>query len=186
VFAACGRGSDPVELAVESLIDRQRAAVYGFRAAVRGEPDPFVPVRPLVAAAVQTWLAGGAPALHSGLRDVLAGRPASAGIDAVLAGGGSPDELAQRAYDLVASALDQRADELGPPVMAALLRRVLLTVVDLQWPEHLRRLRFLRRQAAVLYGADAGRRESDTWHLFAACEQAIRVEALKYALNARP
>ena len=49
-------------------------------------------------------------------------------------------------------------------------------------------MRFLQRQSGALYdpaAEAAGAREADAAALFAACEQAVRVESLKYGLNAR-
>ncbi len=189
MLSAGGRGSPhPRELSFERLIDRQRSKLYDFRARVRDEADAFRLVRPIASDAVREWLASGAGTLIDGLRDTLAGRGREQ-IDDALSGATAHDELADRATRLIEKAVEERANALGTPEMAALLRKVFLTLVDVRWREHLLRVSFLQRQAAALYdpaAEAAGAREADVAELFAACEQAIRVESIKYALNARP
>ena len=189
ILAAGGRaGPNPNELVFERLIDRQRAKIYGFRARVRDEPDTLSLVHPITGDAVRAWLMRGADTLTAGLRDVLAGQRTPEQIDDALNGATAHGELVDRATLLVEKVVELRANSLGAPEMAALLRKVFFTVVNIQWREHLRRMRFLQRQSGALYGpaADvAGGREVDAAALFAACEQAIRVESIKYALNAR-
>jgi preprotein translocase subunit SecA len=182
-----GRGAPhPRELAFERLIDGQRSKLYDFRARARDEPDALRLVRPIASDAVREWLAGGAETPIAGLRDALAGRSRER-IDDALSGPTTHDEFADRATRLIEKAVEERANVLGTSEMAALLRKVLLTLVDVRWREHLLRVRFLQRQAAALYhpaAEAAGAREADVVELFAACEQAIRIESIRYALNA--
>lgn len=189
VLAADGRAAPhPSELSFERLIDRQRSQIYGFRTRVREDPEPIGLVHSVAGDTVRAWLMYGADSLTAGLRDVLAGRQTPEQIDDAVNGASAQNELVDRATLLVEKVVEGRVNELGAPEMAALLRKVFLTVVDIQWQEHLLRMRFLQRQSGVLYGSGAnaaGGREADAAALFAGCEQAIRVESLKYALNVR-
>jgi hypothetical protein len=189
VLAADGRSAPhPSELSFERLIDRQRSQVYGFRTRAREDPEPSGLVHTVVGDMVRAWLRYGADRLTAGLRDVLAGRQTPEQIDDALSGASAQNELADRATLLVETVVEGRKNTLGASDMAALLRKVFLTLVDIQWQRHLLRMRFLQRQSGVLYGPGAsvaGGREADAVTLFAGCEQAIRVESLKYALNAR-
>jgi preprotein translocase subunit SecA len=176
------------ELTFERLIDRQRSIIYTYRAGVRDASDTLVFLRPIIADAVDVWLARGAATLSDGVNEVLAGYQTREHINIALESASSESELADRAILLIQTAVDQRKNALGVAQTANLLQRVLLTVIDLQWRDHINWIRFLQRQSLGLYSsaADVGEaRNADAHSLFAACEQAIRVESIKYLLNAR-
>jgi preprotein translocase subunit SecA len=190
ILAESRKSEPPLrELTFEREFDRQRSKIYGCRARVRDEPATLSFLDPIVTNIVQTWLASGEDALMTGLRDVLAEQQAPQQIDEALSGASSQHDLSYRAARSIENAIDGRKDELGESQMATLLRQVLLGVVDVEWREHIKRVRFLQRQSGALYyqAADLDEaRNADVRALFSACEQMMRAESIKYLLNADP
>jgi preprotein translocase subunit SecA len=177
------------ELTFERLIDRQRAKVYPFREAVRDSPDTLSLLRPIVIDTVQAWMAAGAEALIKGIQDLIAGWQTPEQIDDLLKAGSFQADVLDAAALLVETVVERRIGQLGRTETAAFLQKVLLTVVDLQWHSHVARMRFIQRQSNALYyhaGDLDEARNADGESLFAGCEQAIRVDSIKYLLNAHP
>jgi preprotein translocase subunit SecA len=180
---------DLSELPFERRIDQQRTKTYAWRLSIRDNSDVLIFVQPIIAEAVDTWLADGPESLTAGLCDALAGHDSPKRVDGILTMAKSQADLAKLGQRFVNEAVDRRKEELGAARMSDLLREVLLSVIDLQWRDHICRIRFIQRQSTALYQAAAdvdAARHADIDHLFADCEQTIRVEAIKYLLNIRP
>jgi preprotein translocase subunit SecA len=178
------------ELTFERLIDRQRAKIYSVREAVRDSPDTLSLLRPIVIDVAQPWMAAGPAALIKEMQDLIAGWQTPEQIDGLLAARSSQADALDRAVLLVEEVVERRTGQLdGRIEAAAFFRRVLLTVIDLQWSSHIARMRFIQRQSDALYhhAKDLDEaRNADGECLFAACEQAVRVDSIKYLLNAHP
>lgn len=177
------------ELAIERLFDNQRSKTYSYRSRIRRESDVLALVHPIVSDMVEVWLTGGADALITGVCDALTGHQDREEVENALRGATFPGELPDQAIMLIERAIERRKETVGVSQMATILRHIVLTVVDVQWREHICRLRFLQRQSGPLYGKEAGtieERSADVNGLFAACEQKIRFDSIKYLLNLRP
>jgi preprotein translocase subunit SecA len=174
------------ELAFERVLSRQRAETYLFRATLRdGSASPNM-IHAIVADVVDAWLLGGRDVLIGGLQGVLAGKVQPELIRVALVGSEPRQEVGSKAVSMVETAVEQRRRALGSAQFEGVVRDVLLVVTDTQWSAHLTRARFLQRQSVALYGAgpdSVQAREADVDTMFSACNQAIRVEAIKYILN---
>lgn len=178
------------ELIFERSIDRQRARIYSFRETVRDASDTLSLLRPIVTDMVRLWMAAGMTALIDGMRDLIAGWQTSERIERIITVPSSQSDILDRATLLVEEVVERRVAQLGGRTeAAAFFRTVLLTVIDIQWRHHIARMRFIQRQSSALYyhARDLDKeRNADGERLYVACEQEIRVDSIKYLLNAHP
>ncbi|HEX6685428.1 MAG TPA: hypothetical protein VF062_21765 [Candidatus Limnocylindrales bacterium] len=166
-------GFDDDGFARERIVDDQRSWVYRMRATVVDEADAGRLIGALAADTVKHWSGGGAKTTLAGLDDVLAGHSTPQQINAVHEGPPPDTELADRAARLIEEVVQEHIGRLGPAEGLEFLRTVRLRVVDLQWGEHLNRVRFLQRHA----------QHEALRPLFSAFQRRVCEDSIKYILN---
>jgi preprotein translocase subunit SecA len=167
----------PLLLAAERVVDEQRSDIYRLRAQMLAGGDAGS-LLDAIAADVTASAPRGAAALLTSL-DEEPVRALVAGEDP------AGPAFAGRVAGAIRQAVEQR-DFPGDPDLVWLIRRVRLTVLDLEWGAHLRRVRFLHRQCSALYGADeaaASALRRDIVALFAESRETIGLLTVKYLLH---
>ncbi len=135
-------------LKYDDVMNRQRHAIYGDRRAVLEGADVEPQLRETVRKVVSQYVLGGTEGfeedwdleqLWSHLRTLY---PVS--LDVAEFEGASQQELLDAFLADADKAYDEREEALGEEVMRELERRVLLTVLDRKWREHLYEMDYLR------------------------------------------
>jgi len=184
-------------LKYDDVMNRQREVIYGERRAVLEGADLHEQIRSMVDDVIEGYVMAateGFPeewdleALWTALRQLY---PVSRSLAAVEEEAGGRDGLDrdQLAEDLKAdaqAAYDRREAEFGDEVMRELERRVLLSVLDRKWREHLYEMDYLRegiglraysqRDPLVEY-------QREGFDMFSAMMDAIKEESVGYLFN---
>jgi preprotein translocase subunit SecA len=184
-------------LKYDDVMDRQRKVVYGERRAVLEGADVHEQVRTMIDEVVTGYVTAateGFPEewdldqLWAALRQLY---PVSLKLAAVEAEAGGRDGLTREGLieDLKAdaqAAYDQREASFGSEVMRELERRVLLSVLDRKWREHLYEMDYLRegiglraysqRDPLVEY-------QREGYDMFSAMMDGIKEESVGYLFN---
>ena len=135
-------------LKYDDVMNRQRHAIYGDRRSVLEGADVEPQLRETVRKVVTQYVLGGTEGFEedwdldqvwSHLRTLY---PVSIKVEDFE--GATQDELVAAFLDDAQQAYDQREEALGADVMRELERRVLLTVLDRKWREHLYEMDYLR------------------------------------------
>jgi preprotein translocase subunit SecA len=184
-------------LKYDDVMDRQRKVVYAERRAVLEGADVHEQVRSMIDDVVTGYVTAateGFPEqwdleqLWAALRQLY---PVSLKLSAVEANAGGRDGLTREGLieDLKAdaqAAYDQREASFGSDVMRELERRVLLSVLDRKWREHLYEMDYLRegiglraysqRDPLVEY-------QREGFDMFSAMMEGIKEESVGYLFN---
>ncbi|MEO5708418.1 MAG: preprotein translocase subunit SecA [Nocardioidaceae bacterium] len=184
-------------LKYDDVMNRQREVIYGERRAVLEGADLHVQIREMIDETVEGYVTSatdGFPeewdleALWTALKQLY---PVSKTLAEVEEGAGGRDGLARESLieDLKAdgnASYDAREEEFGEDVMRELERRVLLSVLDRKWREHLYEMDYLRegiglraysqRDPLVEY-------QREGFDMFRAMMDGIKEEAVGYLFN---
>ena len=184
-------------LKYDDVMNRQRQVIYGERRAVLEGADLHEQVRSMIDDVVEGYVVGateGFPeewdldALWAAMKTLY---PLTLELDAVEEAAGGRDGLTRE--DLLADlkadaqgAYDAREKEFGDEVMRELERRVLLSVLDRKWREHLYEMDYLRegiglraysqRDPLVEY-------QREGFDMFAAMMDGIKEESVGFLFN---
>jgi preprotein translocase subunit SecA len=186
-------------LKYDEVLNRQRQVIYAERRRVLHGEDMHDQIGPFIddtiAAYVQAATSAGFPEewdldqLWNALRQLY---PISLTVDEIIeASGGtreglSPDFLSS---EITADAHDQyarREAELGSEVMRELERRVILSVLDRKWREHLYEMDYLQEGIALRAYAQRDplvEYQREGFDLFGAMMDAIKEESVAYLFN---
>ncbi len=184
-------------LKYDDVMNRQREVIYGERRAVLAGADLHEQIRSMIDEVIQGYVVAateGFPeewdldALWAALRQLY---PVTRSLDSMEEEAGGRDGL-DRDYlveELKAdaqAAYDRREQEFGGEVMRELERRVLLSVLDRKWREHLYEMDYLRegiglraysqRDPLVEY-------QREGFDMFAAMMDGIKEESVGYLFN---
>jgi preprotein translocase subunit SecA len=133
----------------EKVSDQQCAQTYRMRRAILEAEVSRAHTRAMIAAVIEASVAANPDPLR--MRDSLAALyPISLTAAELTPTGGEPTAAAQVTARVNADALaayEHRERELGPAVLRELERKLMLTVIDHEWYEHLSDLDRLREQA---------------------------------------
>ncbi len=135
-------------LKYDDVMNRQRHAIYGDRRSVLEGADVEPQLRETVRKVVTQYVLGATEGfeedwnLHNLWSHMKTLYPV--GIDVADFDGASQDELVAAFLADADEAYDKREEALGAEVMRELERRVLLTVLDRKWREHLYEMDYLR------------------------------------------
>jgi preprotein translocase subunit SecA len=143
-------------LKYDDVLNQQRKIIYDERRMVLEGEDVAEQIGPMLTDTISSYIreatAQGYPetwdleALWTSLRNIY---PVSVTVEELEAAAGSRDALTaglltDRLLDDAKAAYDQREFDLGSEVMRELERRVLLSVLDRKWREHLYEMDYLR------------------------------------------
>ena len=144
-------------LKYDDVLNKQRTVIYDERRRILEGLDLSDQIRPMIDAVVRSYVEGATSdgyaeewnleQLWTALKTLY---PVSLTIDEVIEqAGGEKSDLTRELLieELVAdasSAYDEREEDLGADVLRELERRVLLTVIDTKWREHLYEMDYLR------------------------------------------
>lgn len=184
-------------LKYDDVMDRQRQVIYGERREVLEGADLQDQINTFIDDVVRGYVAGateGLPdeweldALWAQLGQIF---PISVDLEVLEKEAGDranidADDLAERLRVDAHAAYDRREAEIGSEVMRELERRVLLSVLDRKWREHLYEMDYLRegiylraysqRDPLVEY-------QREGFDMFAAMMDQIKAEAVGYLFN---
>src|SRR6516164_7971064 len=149
-------------LKYDDVLNRQRKVIYGERREVLEGADLHVQVRSMIDEVVASYVAGatseGYPEewdLEKLWRAFKQLYPIKLSIDAVVeeAGGDKSGLSAELLTSMVTedaqAAYDRREEELTPDLMREIERRVVLSVLDRKWREHLYEMDYLREGVSL-------------------------------------
>jgi preprotein translocase subunit SecA len=184
-------------LKYDDVMNRQREVIYGERRAVLEGADLHEQVREMVDAVIEGYVTAATdgfpeewdlPALWQALKQLY---PISLDLKQVEAAAGGLDGLTRDSLieDIKADAqgaYDKREAEFGEEVMRELERRVVLSVLDRKWREHLYEMDYLRegiglraysqRDPLVEY-------QREGFDMFATMMDGIKEESVGYLFN---
>jgi preprotein translocase subunit SecA len=187
-------------LKYDEVLNRQRTVIYDERRKVLEGADLHEQVRSMVDDVVSAYVDGATETgyaedwdleqLWTGLKALYpVGVTVSELVDRVADGDQSvltPEELKQELLDDVHRAYDERETKLGAEVMRELERRVLLSVLDRKWREHLYEMDYLR--AGIHLRAMANRDpvveyQREGYDMFNAMLDGIKEESVGFLFN---
>ncbi len=178
-------------------MNRQREVIYGERRAVLEGADLHLQVREMIDAVVEGYVVGatdGFPeewdldALWQALKQLYPVTRTLAQVEEEAGGrnGLTREELVEDLKADAQAAYDRREQEFGEEVMRELERRVVLSVLDRKWREHLYEMDYLRegiglraysqRDPLVEY-------QREGFDMFAAMMDGIKEESVGYLFN---
>ncbi|MGO4255868.1 preprotein translocase subunit SecA [Marmoricola sp. RAF53] len=184
-------------LKYDDVMSRQREVIYGERREVLEGADLHEQIRTMIDDAVTTYVTAATEgfgeewdleALWTALGTLY---PVSLNLDKVVADAGGKegldrDELLADLKADAQAAYDAREEQIGSDVMRELERRVLLSVLDRKWREHLYEMDYLRegiglraysqRDPLVEY-------QREGFDMFIAMKEGIREETVGYLFN---
>ncbi|MCW2817911.1 MAG: protein translocase subunit secA, partial [Marmoricola sp.] len=184
-------------LKYDDVMNRQREVIYGERRAVLEGADLHEQIRSMIDDVVEGYVLGatdGFPeewdldALWTALKTLYPVSTSLATIEEQAGGrdGLDRDELAAELKADAQAAYDAREEQFGPEVMRELERRVLLSVLDRKWREHLYEMDYLRegiglraysqRDPLVEY-------QREGFDMFAAMMDGIKEESVGFLFN---
>ena len=187
-------------LKYDEVMNRQRQVVYGERSRVLDGEDIQEQIKTFmndtIAAYVAAETAEGFPEdwdLQALWKALSALYPIEVSInDMVKAAGGDPADLSSEFMTVtlqedINRAYLAREAELTPPVMRELERRVILTVLDRKWREHLYEMDYLQEGIGLRAMAQRDplvEYQREGYDLFVAMMEAIKEESVGYMFNA--
>jgi preprotein translocase subunit SecA len=184
-------------LKYDDVMSRQREVIYAERRRVLEGEDLQAWVTSMIGEVVGAYVTGatdGFPEewdldkLWTALRTLYPVSLTVAGVEAAAGGREalSREQLQQLVLDDALSAYAQREEELGSPIMRELERRIVLSVLDRKWREHLYEMDYLRegiglraysqRDPLVEY-------QREGFDLFTAMMDGIAEESVGYLFN---
>ena len=186
-------------LKYDDVLNRQRLVIYDERRRVLQGEDIEEQVRSFITETIESYVneatADGYPEdwdlekLWTALQQLY---PVSLSIEDVEeeSGGGRPglsaDFLREMLVDDAQRAYDKREEELGEEVTRELERRVILTVLDRKWREHLYEMDYLRDGIGLRAMAQRDplvEYQREGYDLFMAMMDAIKEETVGYVFN---
>jgi preprotein translocase subunit SecA len=184
-------------LKYDDVMNRQREVIYGERRAVLEGADLHEQIRSMIDDVVEGYVLGatdGFPeewdldALWAALKTLYPVSTSLAAVEEEAGGrdGLDRDELVTELKADAQAAYDAREAQFGPEVMRELERRVLLSVLDRKWREHLYEMDYLRegiglraysqRDPLVEY-------QREGFDMFAAMMDGIKEESVGFLFN---
>jgi preprotein translocase subunit SecA len=185
-------------LKYDDVLNRQREVIYGERRKVLEGADLHEQVRHFVGDVVAGYVAAEAgegaagewdlDRLWTALRTLY---PVGISVEDVLAEAGGLDGVSQEMLvrELTADAgiaYERREEMLGEEVMRELERRVVLSVLDRKWREHLYEMDYLQEGIGLRAMAQRDplvEYQREGFQLFQAMTEAIREESVGYLFN---
>jgi preprotein translocase subunit SecA len=186
-------------LKYDEVMNKQRTVVYAERRQVLEGADLSDQVRPMIADVITSYVEGATASgypeewdlegLWTAFKTLY---PISLTIDeAIEQAGGERADLSREflVEELVAdaqAAYDQREEELGAEVVRELERRVLLSVLDRKWREHLYEMDYLQEGIGLRAMAQRDplvEYQREGFDMFAAMMDAIKEESVGFLFN---
>src|SRR3954462_10711139 len=186
-------------LKYDEVMNKQRTVVYDERRQVLDGKDLSDQIRPMITDVVTSYVEGATSSgypeewdleqLWTALKTLY---PISLTIDeAVEQTGGEKADLTREflVEELVAdaqAAYDQREEELGAEVLRELERRVLLSVLDRKWREHLYEMDYLQEGIGLRAMAQRDplvEYQREGFDMFAAMMDAVKEESIGFLFN---
>jgi preprotein translocase subunit SecA len=186
-------------LKYDEVMNKQRTVVYNERHQVLEGADLSGQIRPMITDVVTSYVEGATASgypeeweldqLWTALKTLY---PISLTIDeAIEQAGGEKADLTREFLieELVAdaqAAYDQREEDLGPEVVRELERRVLLSVLDRKWREHLYEMDYLQEGIGLRAMAQRDplvEYQREGFDMFAAMMDAIKEESVGFLFN---
>jgi preprotein translocase subunit SecA len=186
-------------LKYDEVLNKQRTVIYDERRQVLSGADLSDQFRPMIAEVVRGYVEGATASgyaeeweleqLWTALRTLY---PVSLSLDdAIDQAGGQKANLTREflVEELVAdaeSAYDAREEDLGPEVMRELERRVLLSVLDRKWREHLYEMDYLQEGIGLRAMAQRDplvEYQREGFDMFSAMMDAIKEESVGFLFN---
>jgi preprotein translocase subunit SecA len=186
-------------LKYDEVMNRQRSVIYEERRTVLNGADLSDQIRPMIGDVVKSYVEGATAAgyaeewdleqLWTALRTLY---PVSLTIDeAIDQAGGERNDLTREflVEELVAdaqAAYDAREEDLGAEVLRELERRVLLSVLDRKWREHLYEMDYLQEGIGLRAMAQRDplvEYKREGFDMFAAMMDAIKEESVGFLFN---
>jgi preprotein translocase subunit SecA len=186
-------------LKYDEVMNKQRTVIYDERRQVLEGADLSDQIRPMITDVVTSYVEGATSSgypeeweldtLWTALRTLY---PISLTVDeAIEQAGGEKADLTREflVEELVAdaqAAYDQREEELGAEVLRELERRVLLSVLDRKWREHLYEMDYLQEGIGLRAMAQRDplvEYQREGFDMFAAMMDAIKEESVGFLFN---
>ncbi|PZS16326.1 MAG: preprotein translocase subunit SecA, partial [Pseudonocardiales bacterium] len=186
-------------LKYDEVLNKQRTVIYDERRSVLNGLDLSDQMRPMIDDVVRGYVEGATssgyaeewdlPQLWTALKTLY---PVSLSIDeAIEQAGGEKSDLTREFLieELVAdarSAYDAREEDLGAEVLRELERRVLLSVLDRKWREHLYEMDYLQEGIGLRAMAQRDplvEYQREGFDMFAAMMEAIKEESVGFLFN---
>ncbi|MEQ7010116.1 preprotein translocase subunit SecA [Actinopolymorpha sp. B17G11] len=184
-------------LKYDDVLNRQRHIIYDERRRVLEGEDVHEQVEPMIDDTLEAYVAAATEGypdewdldqLWTDLKQIF---PVSFGISRLEAEAGgrqniSRDFLLVRLRDDAHQAYARREAELGPEVLREVERRVILSVLDRKWREHLYEMDYLREGIGLRAMAQRDplvEYQREGYDLFMAMMDAIKEESVSYLFN---
>ncbi|MCW2538873.1 MAG: secA [Frankiales bacterium] len=186
-------------LKYDEVLNKQRTVIYEERRQVLSGADLSDQIRPMITEAVTSYVEGATASgypeeweldqLWVALKTLY---PISLTVDeAIETAGGNRNDLTREflVEEIVAdaqAAYDQREEDLGPEVVRELERRVLLSVLDRKWREHLYEMDYLQEGIGLRAMAQRDplvEYQKEGFDMFAAMMDAIKEESVGFLFN---
>jgi preprotein translocase subunit SecA len=186
-------------LKYDEVMNKQRTVVYDERRAVLEGKDLTDQIRPMITDVVTSYVEGATASgypeewdleqLWTALKTLY---PISLTIDeAIEQAGGEKADLTREflVEELVAdaqAAYDQREEDLGAEVLRELERRVLLSVLDRKWREHLYEMDYLQEGIGLRAMAQRDplvEYQREGFDMFAAMMEGVKEESVGFLFN---
>jgi preprotein translocase, SecA subunit len=186
-------------LKYDEVMNKQRTVVYDERRRVLEGADLTEQIRPMITDVVTSYVEGATASgypeeweldqLWTALKTLY---PISLTVDeAIEQAGGEKADLTREflVEELVAdaqAAYDQREEDLGPEVLRELERRVLLSVLDRKWREHLYEMDYLQEGIGLRAMAQRDplvEYQREGFDMFAAMMDGIKEESVGFLFN---
>jgi preprotein translocase subunit SecA len=186
-------------LKYDEVLNKQRTVIYDERRQVLSGADLSDQIRPMITEAVTSYVEGATASgypeeweldqLWVALKTLY---PISLTVDeAIETAGGNRNDLTREflVEEIVAdaqAAYDQREEDLGPEVVRELERRVLLSVLDRKWREHLYEMDYLQEGIGLRAMAQRDplvEYQKEGFDMFAAMMDAIKEESVGFLFN---
>src|SRR6266508_2333261 len=186
-------------LKYDDVMNRQRQVVYEERRRVLEGADLHEQVRDMLDDTVRGYVEGATAAgfaedwdldqLFIGLKTLYPSELTEESLLAEVGGdrsGLTQELLADRLVEDAHAAYDQREAELGPEVMRELERRVVLSVLDRKWREHLYEMDYLREGIGLRAMAQRDplvEYQREGYDMFVTMMESIKEESVGYIFN---
>ena len=186
-------------LKYDEVLNKQRTVIYAERRRVLNGADLSDQIRPMIDDVVRSYIEGATSAgyaeewdlgkLWTALKTLY---PVSLTVDeAIEQAGGDKNDVTREFLleELIAdaqSAYDAREEELGAEVLRELERRVLLSVLDRKWREHLYEMDYLQEGIGLRAMAQRDplvEYQREGFDMFAAMMDAIKEESVGFLFN---
>ena len=186
-------------LKYDEVMNKQRSVVYDERLQVLEGADMSDQIRPMIDEVVTDYVTGATASgypeewdldgLWTAMKTLY---PISLTLDeAIEQAGGEKSDLTREflVEELVAdaqSAYDQREEDLGPEVLRELERRVLMSVLDRKWREHLYEMDYLQEGIGLRAMAQRDplvEYKREGFDMFSAMMDAVKEESVGFLFN---